>query len=192
MKRGLKVYSILLVVSGILVLSINAYWYFFGIHVSAHPKELIEVEKLVIDPKNNVEKMRFNAGEQIGILSIPKLKQSLPVYEGTSKEILKKGVGHVVSTALPGKNNNSVLSGHRDTVFRKLGELVVGDRLFFTLNEQAFFYKIKNIRIVDKDDHTVIVPRSKSTLTLTTCYPFHIVGPAPKRYIIEAEQIKLR
>lgn len=125
-------------------------------------------------------------GEEFAKLSIPKLDITLPIYEGTTEEDLKKGVGHYSDSVLPGENDNSILSGHRDTVFRNLDKLEKGDQLVITTSEHTFRYQIQKIRIVDKDDKTVIVPKPRATLTLTTCYPFGYIGAAPKRYIIEA------
>ncbi len=125
-------------------------------------------------------------GEKFAKLSIPKLKLALPIYEGTTKETLRKGVGHYSGSVLPGENDNSILSGHRDTVFRNLYKLKKGDQLIVSTREHTFKYQIHKIRIVDKDDKTVIVPKPNATLTLSTCYPFQYIGHAPKRYIIEA------
>lgn len=71
-------------------------------------------------------------GEKIGHLYIPKLDETLPIIHGTDEEELSKGVGHFADSVLPGEEDNSVLSGHRDTVFRRLGEVTVGDELIVT------------------------------------------------------------
>jgi sortase (surface protein transpeptidase) len=68
-------------------------------------------------------------GETIGLLSIPSLKAELPIIHGTDEDNLEKGVGDYANSVLPGENDNSVLAGHRDTVFRKLGDLKIGDLL---------------------------------------------------------------
>ena len=126
-------------------------------------------------------------GDNIGSLSIPVLEQKFPIFQGTGTKELKKGVGHYIQSVLPGEEDNSVLSGHRDTVFAKLGKLKIGDQLIVQTSAGTFTYEIKRIRIVDKDDKTVIVPADHAVLTLTTCYPFHFVGNAPDRYILIAD-----
>ncbi|MFT8320619.1 MAG: class D sortase [Bacillus sp. (in: firmicutes)] len=128
-------------------------------------------------------------GENIGELIIPKLKATLPIFHGTDEEELAKGVGHFAGSVLPGEKDNTVLSGHRDTVFRKLGEIGKGDLLTVKTSAGAFTYKVKKVRIVDKDDRTVIVPKPKATLTVSTCYPFHYIGDAPRRYILVADLV---
>ena len=126
-------------------------------------------------------------GDNIGSLSIPVLGQKLPIIQGTDADELKKGVGHFIQSVLPGEEDNCVLSGHRDTIFAELGKLKIGDQLIVQTSAGTFTYEIKRIRIVDKDDKTVIVPADHAILTLTTCYPFHFVGNAPDRYILIAD-----
>ncbi len=139
--------------------------------------------------KENLYPDRPKKGDNIGNLIIPKLDASLPIFHGTDEEELEKGVGHFAKSVLPGENDNSVLSGHRDTVFRKLGDVGKGDLLIVETSAGTFTYKIKNVRIVDKDDRTVIVPKPKATLTVSTCYPFDFIGASPERYILVADLI---
>ena len=125
-----------------------------------------------------------SAGETFGELIIPKISSSLPIVEGTNEDELERGVGHYANSVLPGEKDNSVLSGHRDTVFRRLGEVGVGDLLIVKTTAGEFTYKVRQVRIVDADDRTVIVPKPRATLTVTTCYPFDYIGDAPERYIL--------
>jgi sortase A len=131
-------------------------------------------------------------GDIIGSLSIPVLEQAWPIIQGTGTNDLKRGVGHVIQSAMPGGNDNCVLSGHRDTVFTKLGKLKIGDEFIVMTSTGTYTYKISHVRIVDKDDTTVIVHTSRAVLTVTTCYPFHFFGSAPDRYIISADLVALR
>jgi len=134
--------------------------------------------------------VRPSMGDNIGSLFIPALKQTLPIIHGADEDELKKGVGHFAQSVLPGENNNSVLSGHRDTVFRELGKLKIGDQLITKTSAGTFIYVINKTRIVHKDDKTVIVPTDHAVLTVTTCYPFRYIGDAPDRYIITADLVK--
>lgn len=140
--------------------------------------------------KNKIEFAGYEAGTKIGSLIIPSLNYELPIYEGTSKNELEKGVGRVITSALPGEIDNCVLSGHRDTVFTKLGDLVIGDQIIVNSDLGFYVYEVTETRIVEADDQTVIVPTDKATLTLTTCYPFVYLGFAPQRYIVSAEIVK--
>jgi sortase A len=128
-------------------------------------------------------------GEQIGVLLIPKLKVSLSIYEGTDEAQLRKGVGHYSKSDWPGEKGNVVLSGHRDTVFRRLDRVGVRDELIIRTREGEFVYRVKNVRIVDEHDRTVLVEKPRPTLTVTTCYPFDFIGDAKQRYVLIAELV---
>jgi sortase A len=134
--------------------------------------------------------VRPKEGDNIGNLTIPVLNRVIPIIHGANEDELKKGVGHFAQSVLPGEANNSVLSGHRDTVFRELGKLKIGDELTTETSAGTFTYIIKETRIVHKDDKTVIVPTDHAVLTVTTCYPFRYIGDAPDRYIIIADLIE--
>jgi len=141
------------------------------------------------EPIEDLYPIQPTQGETIGSLSIPALNQTFPIIEGTDKESLKKGVGHFINSILPGENNNCVISGHRDTVFYKLGDLTVGDQFIVQTSAGTFTYEIVTIKIVDKDDKTIIVPTDHAVLTVTTCYPFYFIGNAPDRYILIADLV---
>ncbi|MBG9550462.1 class D sortase [Bacillus firmus] len=139
---------------------------------------------------HNLYNVRPKMGEEMGVLSIPKISADLPIFHGTNEDELEKGVGHYAGSVLPGEEDNSVLSGHRDTVFRKLGEVEIGDLLVVNTSAGEFTYKVRKIRIVDADDRTVIVPKPRATLTVTTCYPFNFIGDAPQRYILIGDLVR--
>ena len=71
-----------------------------------------------------------------------------------------------------------------------LGEVGEGDLLITKTEAGTFTYKVRKVRIVDADDRTVIVPKPKATLTVTTCYPFSYIGSAPERYVLVADLLK--
>jgi sortase A len=149
-------------------------------------------EGTAVMPKEDVilYPIRPKVGDTIGNLTIPVLKRVIPIIHGANEDELKKGVGHFAESVLPGEANNSVLSGHRDTVFRELGKLKIGDELITETSAGTYTYIVKQTRIVHKDDLTVIVPSDHAVLTVTTCYPFRYIGDAPDRYIITADLIE--
>jgi sortase A len=129
-------------------------------------------------------------GDVIGTISIPILKEQLPIIEGTGDAELKRGVGHFIRSVLPGIQDNSVLAGHRDSVFSQLGKLSMGDLLVVRTAAGQFTYKVAKFRIVKADDRTVIVPTPSAILTLSTCYPFRYIGNAPERFIVTASLVE--
>jgi sortase A len=138
---------------------------------------------------SGARKSGIRKGSFIGIISIPSINKSINVFEGTSSKELAKGVGHFIGSVMPGVADNSVLAGHRDTVFSNLGKVKIGALVDITIKRTKFTYKVNRIRIVDKDDRTVIVPMDSAMLTLSTCYPFRYFGNAPDRYIVIAKLI---
>ncbi|HBO5951997.1 MULTISPECIES: class D sortase [Bacillus amyloliquefaciens group] len=161
----------------------------------AEAKEIIKESKTEKASENNKqegknESFQVKNGETVGILSIPKIDAELPIVEGTAAEDLSKGVGHYKGSSYPNENGQIVLSGHRDTVFRRTGELKHGDTLKLSLSYGEFEYKITDTKIVDENDTSVITLQHKEEeLILTTCYPFSYIGDAPERYIIYAAPI---
>ena len=129
-------------------------------------------------------------GDYIGSLTIPALKQKLPIFQGDGAKEFKKGVGHFTQSVLPGEEDNCVLSGHRETVFRQLGKPKRGGQLLVQTSAGTFIYDVTGTRIVKADDKTVIVPTDHAVLTLTTCYPFNTPGYLPDRYIVSATLVK--
>ncbi|MGM0877901.1 MAG: class D sortase [Bacillota bacterium] len=152
-------------------------------------EEPIDTKKLESEKEVDTDLSQPKKGDLIGKLIIPKLDATLPIYHGTDEDELEKGVGHFAGSVLPGEDDNSVLSGHRDTVFKQLGEVGKGDELIVETVLGTFTYKVRKVRIVDEDDRTVIVPKPEATLTVSTCYPFDFVGSAPERYVLVANLI---
>jgi len=129
-------------------------------------------------------------GDNIGSLTIPALNRKLTILQGTGDEELNKGVGHFTQSVLPGGKDNCVISGHRETSFRQLYKLKVGNQIIVQTSAGTFTYEVIGTRIVHKDDKTVIVPTKNAVLTMTTCYPFNFIGNAPDRYIVSAVLVK--
>lgn len=131
----------------------------------------------------------YTEGEVIGEIRFPTLNKKAAILEGTESPELKKGAGHYIGSAALGTIGNSVLAGHRDTVFRGLGELVAGDLIELESTDGTFTYKVTGSTIVDGNERNAIKPSDKAILTLITCYPFSYVGSAPDRYLLSAELV---
>ena len=189
--------SVAIIIFGIWFSGSNAYKFMKGyllFKTSEENTEIASARKPTLEQtkmnKTELYSVRPKKGDMMGSLIIPKLDASLPIYHGTDEDELEKGVGHFAGSVLPGERDNSVLSGHRDTVFRRLGEVGKGDLLEVTTEAGTFTYKVRKVKIVDADDRTVIVPTPRSTLTVSTCYPFDFIGDAPERYILVADLIE--
>lgn len=131
-------------------------------------------------------------GEEIATLVIPSVDLAFDVFMGTGKDALAQGVGLYESewTTTPDLGGHTVLSGHRDSVFRPVGDLKDGEAVYVSYQGEDYEYKINKTWITDEHDTSVIVEKEEPTLTLSTCYPFEFIGSAPDRYIVEAEFVR--
>ena len=129
-------------------------------------------------------------GAWIGRLEAPAIHLSATVLEGSDDHTLSLGAGHIEDTAFPGSSGNVGIAGHRDTIFRPVRNLKVGDALVLTTADQEFRYRVRTLRIVQPDDVAVLDPTDHPTLTLVTCYPFGFIGHAPQRFIVSAELVQ--
>ena len=126
------------------------------------------------------------SAETLAVLRIPRLHLEAPVLEGTDALTLNRGVGRIVGTSRPGQGGNVGIAGHRDGFFRPLKDINAGDVIELVRRSRTDTYAVDRIWITSPTDVSVLRPRKNPTLTLVTCYPFYYVGPAPKRYIVEA------
>lgn len=187
--RVTKILAIIIVISGLVVLGFGL-WQLWDIKQQERisleaAKELVQEDK----PKVKKEEFLPETGEASGLLVIPKINAELAIVEGTDPDNLEKGVGHYKGSFYPEENGQIVLSGHRDTVFRKAGELELGDLLTMKMPYGEYTYEIVGTKIVSADDTSIItLQNSEEELILTTCYPFSYVGDAPDRYIMYAKR----
>jgi sortase A len=126
----------------------------------------------------------------IGRLEIQRLGLSVMVTEGDDHRTLRRGVGHIPGTALPGQIGNIALTGHRDTFFRPLRNIRIDDIVTLSTLQGAFRYRVLATQVVSPDHVSVLDPGRNETLTLITCHPFYFVGAAPNRFIVRAERIQ--
>jgi sortase A len=126
-------------------------------------------------------------GSVIAKLEAPSVQMTTTVLEGSDDATLSRGAGHIEDTPFPGQPGNIGIAGHRDTVFRPLRRIKVGDPLQITTANGTYRYRISKTVIVGPDDVYVLDPTDRPTVTLVTCYPFDFIGHAPKRFIVQAE-----
>lgn len=137
----------------------------------------------VDDIKKGVENYArmLEVREKIGVIRIPKLDITEPIFAGTSEEVLQKGVGHMEFTSLPigGKSTHSVLTGHRGLpnakIFTDLNKMEIGDLFFIENIKETIAYKVDQIKIIEPHvfEDLYIVP-GKDYCTLLTCTPYMI------------------
>ena len=124
-------------------------------------------------------------------LQVPSRGVDLYVLDNASLRALAFGPAHVGGTAAPGSNGNAVLVAHRDTHFRFLERVEVGDEIDVEPAQgRKIRYRVSEVTIMDKNEARVMDEAGAPQLTLITCYPFDAVRPGTSlRYVVVAERI---
>jgi LPXTG-site transpeptidase (sortase) family protein len=126
----------------------------------------------------------------VGRIVVPRLNLEAMVREGVTESTLRRAVGHIPSTALPGEVGNVAFAGHRDTFFRALRGIQKSDVIEVETLTGTYSYRVDSLKIVSPKDISVLASHGKDQqLTLVTCYPFNYIGSAPRRFIVSARQI---
>ena len=117
----------------------------------------------------------------MGYVVIPKIDVNLPIYHGTSEEVLQKGVGHLQNTSLPvgGESTHSVLSGHTGLssakLFTDLDKLEEGNVFYIKTLGETLAYEVDQIKIVEPHETSdLLIESDKDYITLVTCTPYGI------------------
>jgi len=124
----------------------------------------------------------------VGRIKIGAVGVAAIILEGTDDVTLRRAVGHIPGTSLPGQKGNVAIAGHRDTFFRGLRNVHRGDAITLTTLKGSYRYLVDSTEVVDPQDAEVLYESDDATLTLITCYPFYFVGSAPRRFIVRAHK----
>jgi sortase A len=134
------------------------------------------------------EDVSRKAGVPMAVLEIPKIHLTVPVLDGADALTLSHAVGRIHGTARPGEQGNIGIAGHRDSFFRGLKDLEIGDSIELKAGGATETYVVDKIQIVTPENVGVLRPRPHPSLTLVTCYPFYYIGSAPERYVVMASR----
>ena len=123
-------------------------------------------------------------------IEVKRLHASAIVLAGSSGQALAFGPGHVELTPDAGERGTAVYSAHRDTHFRFLRDVVVGDEIDVTRSDGRMFRYLADASSVVRFDASGISPLSDDyELVLSTCWPFDALTPGPDRYLLHATMI---
>ena len=141
------------------------------------------------------EYLNIHEGDILGYIEIPSINIKLPIYYGTSVDILKKGVGVLDGTSLPvgGENTHSVLSAHtglaNQKLFTDIDKLKDGDVFYLHILKKDLAYKVNQIKVVHPDEIDELkISDDKDYVTLLTCYPY---GINTERLLVRGERTDL-
>lgn len=123
----------------------------------------------------------LSVGEILGYIEIPKINVNLPIYEGTSPEVLQKGVGHLKNTSLPvgGSGTHVGLSAHRGLsaakLFTDLDKIEKGDYFYLKVLDETLAYEVDQIQVTEPYiSHELDIQEGQDYVTLITCTPYGI------------------
>jgi sortase A len=181
--RAVRVAAGLFLAAGLLALGYAAY-----IVTDAKTYQAIEQRRFEQARPDAPAQPALVDGRPIGEIRIPRLGLTAIVVQGDSAAILRRAVGHLARTAWPGEAGNAVLAGHRDTFFRPLKRVQVGDAITLKTRTGDFEYLVESTAVVPPTDVQVLQPTGGRTLTLITCFPFTYLGSAPNRFVVRARE----
>ena len=117
----------------------------------------------------------------MGYIEIPSIDVMLPIYHGTSEEVLQVAIGHIEGSSLPigGESTHSVISGHRglpsSRLFTDIDQLSEGDTFTLMVLDEVLTYEVDQIRIVEPDDISLLaIEEGQDLCTLVTCTPYGV------------------
>lgn len=129
----------------------------------------------------------------MGVIEIPSIGVTLPIYHGSEEEVLQKGAGHLEGSALPTGDigDHTVITGHTGLptamLFTDLDELEIGDRFYLDILNEVFTYEVVNIYVVlPTETEELKAQEGKNLVTLVTCTPY---GVNSHRLLIQGERI---
>ncbi|WP_180326558.1 class C sortase [Raoultibacter phocaeensis] len=153
----------------------------------SYNESLVGNQAQVVDPFGEVEPAEHNevsfltVGEVMGYVQIPKIDIKAPIYEGTSEDVLQKGIGWLKGTSLPvgGESTNSVLTGHRGLptakLFTDLDKLEESDEFFVRTGNEILAYRVIATKVIDPDQsEELAVVEGSDRMTLLTCHPYMV------------------
>lgn len=138
----------------------------------------------------------LNVGKNgmMGYISIPKIGVKIPIYHGTSSDILQKGVGHLEGSSIPvgGESTHAVLSAHRglpsSRLFTDLDQLKVGDTFYIHILDEVLAYRVNQVLVVEPSEINFLqIVKGKDYVTLVTCTPYAI---NTHRLLVRGERIE--
>jgi sortase A len=120
-------------------------------------------------------------------IEVRRIHASTIVLAGSSGQALAFGPGHVENTPAAGERGVAVYSAHRDTHFRFLRDVVIGDEIDVTRSDgQKFRYRADSTSVVRYDASGIDPLSNGHDLVLSTCWPFDALTPGPDRYLLHA------
>lgn len=132
----------------------------------------------------------------MGSVEIPNISVNLPIYHGTSDEVLSTAVGHFKNSSLPvgGSNTRAVLTAHRGSptsrLFTRLDEIEEGDLFYIRVLDETLAYQVSEIEVIEPSDlNKLSIRAGEDLVTLVTCTPY---GINSHRLLVTGERVEYK
>lgn len=195
-KSSLIMFPIGMFVLGVVLLSLA---FFDGLKHAYYISQLFITQDVVVDAadisgESSLDDTDGNTfpkfGDKYAELKIESAGIVTPIYVGDSEQILLQGTGQYYGSVFPGEQGNTVLVGHRNSVFKTLGEAEIGDEIIMETSYGDYVYEIIETKITTGTDQSILAQTDEAILTVYTCYPFDYIGHSPDRYSVIAKLVE--
>lgn len=188
--------ELLITVGAVLVLFVGWQLFWTDVVADADADQVVGTLLTAFDEPGWVQPKQVKFGDAFAIVRVPRFGADFarPLYEGTTREVLQRGVGHYVDSALPGEVGNFAMAGHRTTYgkpFNQVDKLAEGDVVLVETGDTYYVYRVTGHQIVPPTQVSVLLPvpdepdaeATEATLTMTSCHPEF---SARERYVVHA------
>ncbi|WP_423364142.1 class D sortase [Mycoplasma sp. P36-A1] len=156
---------------------------------------LVKANKTLKTKEDVRKKKKIDIGTVLGVFKVDGLIDETPIIEGDNLyEAMAHGIGHVQTTRLPGTGNGIIaLSAHRETFFKPLKDMKIGDIITVKMPYGTYKYEVKKSMIVNPDQGALVYSEENvntERLALITCYPFSAFSTPSQRIIFFADLIE--
>ncbi len=188
--------ELLVTVGVVLLLFVGWQLWWTDVVSDADAAQVVDALQADFDSPEWVQPKHVKLGDAFAIVRIPRFgaKFARPLYEGTTRDILQRGIGHYTNTAMPGEVGNLAMAGHRTTYgkpFNQIATLEKGDVVLVETKSTWYVYRVSGHEIVPPTQVSVLLPvpnqpdaePTEAVLTMTSCHPEF---SARERFVVHA------
>lgn len=188
--------ELLVTVGVVLLLFVGWQLWWTDVVSDADAAQVVDTLQADFDSPEWVQPKHVKLGDAFAIVRIPRFgaKFARPLYEGTTRDILQRGIGHYTNTAMPGEVGNLAMAGHRTTYgkpFNQIATLEKGDVVLVETKSTWYVYRVSGHEIVPPTQVSVLLPvpnqpdvePTEAVLTMTSCHPEF---SARERFVVHA------
>jgi len=188
--------ELLVTVGVVLLLFVGWQLWWTDVVSDADAAQVVDALQADFDSPEWVQPKHVKLGDAFAIVRIPRFGATFarPLYEGTTRDILQRGIGHYTDTAMPGEVGNLAMAGHRTTYgkpFNQIATLEKGDVVLVETKSTWYVYRVSGHEIVPPTQVSVLLPvpnqpdaePTEAVLTMTSCHPEF---SARERFVVHA------